>query len=122
MQAVRRPASPSDSKNGLHLGREVGQVHVVDDVVDRAEEAEGAGRLERGAVLDVAALDPVVPVHPAIQCRSAVDAGGDLRGADRGHRRERGDAVGDELPALEQRAEAGASPFGDGPLELVGSQ
>ena len=52
--------------------REVGHVHVVDDVVGGAEEPERAGRLERRAVLDVALLDPVVPVHAGIQWRSAV--------------------------------------------------
>ena len=52
-------------EEGLHLGREVGHVHVVDDVVGGAEEAERARGLERRAVLDVAPLDPVVPVHPA---------------------------------------------------------
>src|ERR1700709_2924509 len=49
----------------LDLWAEMGQVHVVDEVVEGAEDAEGAGRVERRAVLDVAALEPVGPVHAA---------------------------------------------------------
>ena len=52
-------------EGGLDSGVEVGEVHVVDEVVEGAENPEGPGRLERGAVLDVAPLEPVVPVHAA---------------------------------------------------------
>ena len=51
-------------EDGLDLPAQVIQVHVVDEVVHRPEEAEGAGGLEGRAVLDVAPLEPVVPVHP----------------------------------------------------------
>ena len=79
----------------LDLRAEVGQVHVVDEVVERPEDAEGAGRLERGAVLDVAPLEPVVPVHAADPVAVGADPGDHLRAGDRGHRGEAGDAVGD---------------------------
>jgi hypothetical protein len=107
-------------EEGLHLAREVGHVHVVDDVVGGAEEAERAGRLERRAVLDVAALDPVVPVHPADPVAVRGDAGRDLGGADRGDRGEGRDAVRDQLAAGEQRAEVRRLAGRDGFLELVG--
>src|ERR1700709_2909877 len=48
----------------LDLWAEMGQVHVVDEVVEGAEDAEGAGRVERRAVLDVAAPEPLAPAHP----------------------------------------------------------
>ena len=63
----RRAADPGVAElleHRLGLPAEVIEVHVVDEVVHRAEQAEGPGRLERGAVLDVAALEAVVPVHP----------------------------------------------------------
>ncbi len=52
-------------EHGFHLVREVGHVHVVDGVVEGPEETEGAGRFQGGAVLDVAVLGAVVPVHAA---------------------------------------------------------
>ena len=63
----RRPHSgvAEALEDGLHLVREVGHVHVVDGVVERPEEPEGARRLQRGPVLDVAPLGAVVPVHAA---------------------------------------------------------
>ena len=109
-------------EEGLHLGREVGHVHVVDDVVGGPEQAERAGRLERRAVLDVAPLDPVEPVHSGDPVPVGGDAGGDLRGADRCHRGERGDEVRDQLAAREERAEVRRLACGDGLLELVGAQ
>ena len=42
---------------------QVGHVHVVDRVVERADDPEGARRGQRRAVLDVALLAAVVPVH-----------------------------------------------------------
>ena len=77
---------PLEQGRGLEV--EVPHVEVVDRVVERAEEAERAGRLERRAVLDVALLGPVVPVHPRDQVAVGPDPGGDLRGADRRHRGE----------------------------------
>ncbi len=106
----------------LHLVAEVGHVHVVDDVVGGAEQAERAGRLERRAVLDVAPLDPVVPVHPGDPVPLGGRSGRDLRGADRRHRREGGDAVLDQLPALDQGAEVGRVARGDRLAELVGAE
>ena len=106
----------------LHLVREVGHVHVVDDVVGGAKEAERARRLERRAVLDVALLDPVVPVHPGDPVAIGGGAGRDLGGADRRHRRERRDAVLDHVPALDQRGQVGRIAGGDGLRELVGAE
>ena len=122
MQAVRTPASSRLLEERLDLGAEVGQVHVVDEVVERAEDAEGAGRLERGAVLDVAPLEPVVPVHAADPVPVGADPGDHLGAGDRGHRGEAGDAVGDQHAALEQRAEGRRAPLGDRALEHVGAQ
>ena len=95
----------------LRLPAEVVDVHVVDEVVHRPEEAEGPGRLERGAVLDVAALDPVVPVHPHHPVAAGADAGHDLRasrpGSPRGSwRRSRRSA----RPRSSRAAKVGAPP------------
>ena len=109
-------------EEGLHLVREVGHVHVVDDVVGGAEEPERAGRLERRAVLDVALLDPVVPVHARDPVAIGRGAGRDLRRADRRHGREGRDAVLDQVPALDQRAEVGRVAGLDGLEELVGAK
>ena len=109
-------------EEGRRLVVEVPHVQVVDRVVEGAEEAEGAGRLPRGAVLDVAPLGPVVPVHPRDPVPVGADAGRDLRGADRRHRREAGDAVADQLAALEQLREGRRVAGVDRPLEHVGAQ
>ncbi len=109
-------------EEGLHLVREVGHVHVVDDVVGGAEEPERARRLERRAVLDVAPLDPVVPVHPRDPVAVRGGARRDLRRADRRHRREGRDAVLDQVAALDQGAEVGRVAGGDGLVELVGAE
>ena len=101
---------------------EVGEVHVVDEVVEGAEDPEGAARLERGAVLDVAPLEPVVPVHAADPVALGASTGDDLGARHRGHRGEAGDAVGDEHPALEQSAEVGRATLFDRALEHVGAQ
>ena len=106
----------------LDLGAEVGEVHVVDEVVEGAEDPDRAGRVERGAVLDVAPLEPVVPVHAADPVAVGADAGDDLRAGDRGHRGEAGDAVGDEHAALEQAAEGRRPLLGDRAFEHVGPQ
>ena len=109
------PAPPVDQERGgrgadpgvaeplehrQRLPAQVVEVHVVDEVVHRAEEAEGPGRLERGPVLDVAPLDPVVPVHPHHPVVAGAEAGQQLRAGDRRHRGEAGDAVVDQLAAL----------------------
>ena len=109
-------------EEGLDLGAEVGQVHVVDEVVEGAEDADRAGRVERGAVLDVAPLEPVVPVHAADPVAVGADAGDHLGAGDGRHRGEAGDAVGDQHAALEQGAEGRRALLGDGPFEHVGAQ
>ena len=90
-----RPGVVELLEDRLDLRAEMGEVHVVDEVVERPEDAEGAGRLERGAVLDVAPLEPVVPVHAADPVAVGADPGDHLRAGDRGHRGEAGDAVVD---------------------------
>ena len=100
----------------LDLRAEVGQVHVVDEVVERPEDAEGPGRVERGAVLDVAPLEPVVPVHAADPVALGGDSGDHLRAGDRRHRGEAGDAVLDQHAALDQRREGRRPLLGDRPL------
>ena len=102
--------------------REVGHVHVVDDVVGGPEEAERAGRLERRAVLDVALLDPVVPVHPRDPVAVGGRAGRDLRRADGRDGGEGRDAVLDHVAALDQGAEVRRVARFDGLLELVGAE
>ena len=109
-------------EEGLDLGAEVGEVHVVDEVVEGPEDADRAGRVERGAVLDVAPLEPVVPVHAADPVAVGADAGDHLGAGDRGHRGEAGDAVGDQHAALEQGAEGRRAILRDGAFEHVGAQ
>ncbi len=78
----------------------MGAVHVVDRVGQLARDAEALRRTEAGAVLDIAVLLAVKPVHRGDPVRVLGDAGDDRGGADRRHRGERGDAVGDVAPAL----------------------
>ena len=100
-----QPGVAEALEHGLHLVGEVGHVHVVDRVVERAEEPEGPGCLERAAVLDVAPFGAVIPVHRADPMAVGTGAGDDLRAADRRHRGKRADAVADQPAALEQRRE-----------------
>ena len=106
-----------EQRRGLVV--EVPHVEVVDRVVERAEEAEGARRLERRAVLDVALLGPVVPVHPRDQMAIGPVAGRDLRGADGGDRGEGRDAVADQLAALDELLERRCVPRLDRAQEHV---
>ena len=122
MQAVRSAGVVELLEERLDLGVEVGEVHVVDEVVEGAEDPEGAARLQRGAVLDVAPLEPVVPVHAADPVAVGADAGDHLGAGDRGHRGEAGDAVGNEDAALDQRTEGRRATLGDRALEHVGAQ
>ncbi len=121
---ARRP-HPGVAKaleHGFHLVREVGHVHVVDGVVEGPEQTEGAGRLQRRAVLDVALLGTVVPVHAADPMPVRTDTGGDLRAGDGGHRRKGGDAVADQRAALEQGGEVRRQVIGHRAQEHVGAQ
>ena len=79
----------------LHLLGQVLGVHPVDGVGQRAQHAELPGRREARAVLDVAALLAVVPVHARDLVPVGTDAGGDRGRAHRGDRREGGHAVAD---------------------------
>ena len=85
------------------LRREVLEVHVVDRVGQRLLEAERLRGLEARAVLDVAGLAAVVPVHRRDLVPVRAGAGRDRGGADRRHRRERGHAVVHVLAALDQQ-------------------
>ena len=103
MPAVRTPASSSDSNTvGVSADR-CSRVHVVDRVGQRALEAERLRGLEARAVLDVALLVAVVPVHRRDLVAVRAGPGGDRGGADRRDRRERRDALARVVPALHQQ-------------------
>jgi hypothetical protein len=111
----RRRGSPDPGvaeslEHRLGLPAEVIEVHVVDEVVHRPEQAECPGRLERGAVLDVAALEAMEPVHPDHPVAGRTDPGEHLRRADGRHRGEARDHVGDELAALGELGERRRRP------------
>ena len=109
-------------KERLDLGIQMCQVHVVDEVIEGAEDPEGAARLQRGAVLDVALLKPVIPVHAADPVPLGADAGDHLSAGNGGHRGKAGDAVGDQDPALDQRGKGGRAALGDRQSQHVGAQ
>ena len=90
VQAVRTPASSRRSNKVGVRAAQVIEVHVVDDVVDRAQHAERAHRLAGGPVVDVAPLAAVVPVDRGHAVRVERRAGRD-RGR-RGRRDGREDA------------------------------
>ena len=106
----------------LDVRRKVRHVHVVDDVVERSDQPEGAGRLERGPVLDVAALDPVIPVDGADSVLVRSPARGHLRAGDRGHGWKGRDAVVHQRPALQERPEGRRGSRRDRALEHVDAQ
>src|SRR3954449_4782537 len=81
---------------------EVGEIHVVDEVVKDAEDPEGPACLHRGAVLDVAPLESVVPVHAADPVAISTLATDHLGGGDRRDRREARNAVGDQHTTFDQ--------------------
>ena len=82
---------------------QVRHVHVVDRVVEGADDPERAGRLERRAVFHVALLAAVVPVHRGDEVLGGAHAGGDAGGRYRGDRGEGGDAVAHVGAAVQQR-------------------
>ena len=102
------------------LRRQVLEVHVVDRVGERLLEAERLRGLEAGAVLDVAPLAAVVPVHRRDLVPVGAGAGRDRGGAHGRDRRERGDAVVDVLAALDQQLQRGCAAARDDPLEHRG--
>ena len=104
----------------LDVLREVLEVHVVDRVGERALEAERLRRLEARAVLDVALLAAVVPVHRRDLVPVGPDPGGDARRADRRDRREGRDAVVDQRALLDQHLQRRRAPGVDRPLEHRG--
>jgi len=99
--------------------RKVRHVHVVDGVVERADHAEGAGGLERRAVLDVALLAAVVPVHRRDVMLARTAAGGDRGAGHGGDRGERGEAVPDVGAAVAEGRERRGPALLDGEVEHV---
>ena len=106
-------------EDGPVRAAEVRQVHVVDRVVERAHDAEGARRRQRRPVLDVALLAAVEPVHRRDVVLARTAAGGDRGGGHGGDRRERGDAVAHVAPALDQRGQRGSLALVDGLVQHV---
>ena len=104
----------------LDVLREVLEVHVVDRVGERALEAERLRRLEARAVLDVALLAPVVPVHRRDLVPVGPDPGGDARRAHRRDGREGRHAVVDQRALLDQHLQRRRAPGVDRPLEHRG--
>ena len=107
-------------EDGLAAPAQVRHVHVVDRVEERAHDPEGARGLERRAVLDVALLAAVVPVHRGDVVLAGPAPGGDRRGGHRRDRRERGHAVAHVGPALAQRRERRRAALLDREVEHVG--
>jgi hypothetical protein len=104
-------------EHGQRVRRQVRAVHVVDRVGQLARDPEALGGAKAGAVLDVAVLLAVKPVHARDQVLVLGDAGDDRGGAHGGDRRKRGHAVRDVTPALDQRREHRRDPLGNGALE-----
>ena len=109
MPAVRTSASSSVSNTVGDVARQVLEVHVVDRVGERALEAERPRGAEARAVLDVAPLAAVVPVHR--RDLVAVRARRRWRSC-RAHRRDRREGrdavvdVGARAPSAAQRRRA----------------
>ena len=118
--AVRTPRVVEALEHRRRLRREVLEVHVVDRVRERLLEAERLRGLEARAVLDVARLAAVVPVHRRDVVLVRARAGGDRGRAHRRHRRERGDAVVDVLAALDQQLQRRRLAARHRPLEHRG--
>ena len=78
--------------------------------------------LEARAVLHVAALVPVVPVHGGDAVSVGARAGRDGRGAHRRHGGEGGGAIVDVGAAVHDRGERRRAPVGHGPLQRLGAQ
>ena len=106
-------------EDGLVRARQVRQVHVVDRVVERADDPEGARGGQRRAVLHVALLAAMEPVHRRDVVLARAVAGRDRGRGDRGHRREGRHAVADVGAALEQRRERGRLALRDRLVEHV---
>ena len=102
------------------LARQVLRVHVVDRVGERALEAEGLARPEARAVLDIALLLPVVPVHRRDLVTVRSRAGRDRRRADRRHRGEGRHQLTGVLTVLEQPRQGRRAPRGHGLFEHRG--
>ena len=94
--------------DGRHLRRQMSGVHVVDRVGERAQHAGAAAGAEARAVLDVAPLRAVVPVHARDAVPIRTRSGRDRGGADGRDGRERGDAVVDVGAALHDRLQRSA--------------
>jgi hypothetical protein len=84
---------------------QVVEVHVVDGVRERAQDAEGPHRLARGAVVDIPPLAPVVPVDRRHAVPIDRRPGGDRRGGGGRDRREDAHALGEVGPAPEDLGE-----------------
>ena len=106
-------------EHGLVRTREVRQVHVVDRVVEGAHDPEGARGGQRRAVLHVALLAAVEPVHRGDVVLAGPAAGGDRRRRDGRDRWESRHAVADVRAAVEQRRERRRVALGDGLVEHV---
>ena len=104
-------------EDSLRRPAQVRQVHVVDGVLERADDPERPAGLERAAVLHVAPLSAVKPVHRRDVVLRGADARGDRRGGHRRDRGEGGDAVAHVDPALDQPGERGCTPVLHGPVE-----
>ena len=104
-------------KHRVDVVREVFGVHPVDGVGQRAQHAVLPARREARAVLDVASLLAVIPVHARDVVLVGPDAGRDRRRAHGRHRRERGDAVVDVDAFVPDQLERRRAAGGDRALE-----
>ena len=106
----------------LDVRAQVREVHVVDEVIEGAEDPEGPRCLQGRPVLDVASLEPVVPVHAADPVLLGAGSCRDLGAGDGRHRREARDALLDENAAVEELLERRRAAVLDCAAEHVGAQ
>ena len=111
------PGVLDDLEHGPLRAAQVREVHVVDRVVERAHDPERARGGERRAVLDVALLAAVVPVHRRDEVAVRTQAGRDARRRHRRDRREARHAVADVDAAFDERLQRRRSARVDRALE-----
>ena len=109
-------------EHGERVLGEVCAVHVVDGVRELARDPEALGCAKARAVLDVAMLLAVEPVHRGYLMRILALASHDRSCAHRRHGGEGGDAVGHVLPTLDELREHGRGAHRDRALQHRGRE
>ncbi len=107
-------------EHGVDVVGEVLGVHSVDGVGQRAQHAELPGGREARAVLDVAGLIAVIPVHARDQVPVGPDPGRDRRRANGRHRGKRRHAIVDVGALASDQLERGGPAGRDCAVEHLG--